>query len=87
MFLNQGTRQPNEASQEEEASQKAKEEKKVNGDMASAWEELDDVQLATVVGGTVMGRQVCNGDGRCACGCVGAVKVPFGSLLNRNQKS
>jgi len=41
MFLNQGTRQP-EASQEE----------KVNGDMASAWEELDDVQLATVVGGT-----------------------------------
>ena len=47
MFLNQGTRQP-EASQEE-ASQE--EEKKVNGDMASAWEELDDVQLATVVGG------------------------------------
>ena len=42
MFLNQGTRQP-EASQEEE--------EKVNGDMASAWEELDDVQLATVVGG------------------------------------
>ena len=41
MFLNQGTRQP-EASQEE----------KVNGDMASAWEELDDVQLATVVGGS-----------------------------------
>ncbi len=43
MFDNQGTRQP-EASQEE----------KVNGDMASEWEELvelDDVQLATVVGG------------------------------------
>ncbi len=42
MFLNQGTRQP-EASQQE-----------VNGDMASEWEELvelDDVQLATVVGG------------------------------------
>jgi hypothetical protein len=39
MFFNQGTRQP-EASQE-----------KVNGDMASVWEELDDVQLATVVGG------------------------------------
>ena len=47
MLLNQRTRQP-EASQEE-ASQE--EEKKVNGDMASAWEELDDVQLATVVGG------------------------------------
>jgi hypothetical protein len=43
MFLNQGTRQP-EASQEEE---------KVNGDMAEAWEELDDVQLATVVGGSL----------------------------------
>lgn len=44
MFLNQGTSQP-EASQEEE--------EKVNGDMASALEELelDDVQLATVVGG------------------------------------
>ena len=44
MFLNQGTSQP-EASQEQE--------EKVNGDMASAWEELelDDVQLATVVGG------------------------------------
>ena len=43
MFFNQGTSQP-EASQEEE----------VNGDMASEWEELvelDDVQLATVVGG------------------------------------
>jgi len=40
MFLNQGTRQP-EASQEE----------KVNGDMASVWEELDDVQLATVSAG------------------------------------
>jgi hypothetical protein len=39
MFFNQGTSQP-EASQE-----------KVNGDMASVWEELDDVQLATVVGG------------------------------------
>ncbi|MEG4036446.1 hypothetical protein QUA03_21745 [Microcoleus sp. S36b_A4] len=47
MFLNQGTRQP-EASQE-----------KVNGDnMASACEELvelDDVQLATVVGGSIWG--------------------------------
>jgi hypothetical protein len=41
MFDNQGTSQP-EASQEEE---------KVNGDMASEWVELDDVQLATVVGG------------------------------------
>jgi hypothetical protein len=39
MLFNQGTRQP-KASQE-----------KVNGDMASVWEELDDVQLATVVGG------------------------------------
>lgn len=41
MFLNQGTSQP-EASQE-----------KVNGDMAEAWEELelDDMQLASVVGG------------------------------------
>ena len=42
MFLNQGTRQP-EASQQE-----------VNGDMASESEELvelDDVQLATIVGG------------------------------------
>ena len=44
MFLNQGTSQP-EASQQE-----------VNGDMAS-WEELelDDVQLATVVGGVFTG--------------------------------
>ena len=42
---NQGTSQP-EASLE-----------KVNGDMASAWEELvelDDVQLATVVGGATV---------------------------------
>ena len=37
---NQGTSQP-EASQEE----------KVNGDMAAELVELDDVQLATVVGG------------------------------------
>ncbi|MEG4294763.1 hypothetical protein Q5692_11490 [Microcoleus sp. C2C3] len=47
MFKNQGTSQP-EASQE-----------KVNGDIASAWGEeeleLDDVQLATVVGGGVVG--------------------------------
>jgi len=50
MFLNQGTSQP-EASQQE-----------VNGDMAS-WEELvelDDVQLATVVGGVFTGW---NGEG------------------------
>ena len=49
MFLNQGTSQP-EASQQE-----------VNGDMASAWEELvelDDVQLATVVGGVEEGGVV-----------------------------
>lgn len=42
MFLNKGTSQP-EASQQQ-----------VNGDMAKEWEELvelDDVQLATVVGG------------------------------------
>ncbi|MEG4392824.1 hypothetical protein [Microcoleus sp. BROC3] len=48
MFLNQGTSKP-EASQEEE---------KVNGDMASVLEEeleLDDVQLATVVGGVRVG--------------------------------
>ena len=45
MFLNQGTSQP-----------QASQEKKVKGDMAS-WEELvelDDVQLATVVGGIQM---------------------------------
>jgi hypothetical protein len=43
MFLNQGTSQP-EASQEEE---------KVNGDIIDMEfvEELDDVQLATIVGG------------------------------------
>jgi len=45
---NQGTRQP-EASQE-----------KVNGDMAAELVELDDVELATVVGGSyafpIMGR-------------------------------
>ena len=44
MFLNQGTSQP-EASQFE------------NGDMAKEWEELvelDDVQLATVVGGGLL---------------------------------
>jgi hypothetical protein len=49
MFLNQGTSQP-------QASQK---EKKVNGDMAS-WEELvelDEVQLATVVGGIQKNRE------------------------------
>ena len=47
MFLNQGTSQP-EASQQE-----------VNGDMAS-WEELvelDDVQLATVVGGVTFTQE------------------------------
>ena len=43
MFLNQGTSQP-EASQEEE---------KVNGDMAAELVELEDVQLATVVGGLI----------------------------------
>ena len=47
MFLNQGTSKP-EASQQE-----------VNGDMAS-WEELvelDDVQLATVVGGVTFTQE------------------------------
>src|SRR6476661_6079842 len=53
MFLNQGTSQP-EASQEE----------KVSGDIDMAWAcgefvELDDVQLATVVGG--FGLQVGGG--------------------------
>ena len=51
MFLNKGTSQP-EASQQE-----------VNGDMASEWEELvelDDVQLATVVGGAALSAQAMN---------------------------
>ena len=51
MFLNQGTSQP-EASQQEVNGDMASE---WEGDMASEWEkelvELDDVQLATVVGG------------------------------------
>jgi len=49
MFLNKGTSQP-EASQQE-----------VNGDMASEWEELvelDDVQLATVVGAAALSAQM-----------------------------
>ena len=55
MFLNQGTTKP-EASQEEE---------KVNGDMASALEELelDDVQLATVVGGAKVRIRIIGQDG------------------------
>ncbi len=65
MFKNQGTSQP-EASQE-----------KVNGDIASAWGEeeleLDDVQLATVVGGGVVGDLLGNN----GIDVVG-VKLPIG---------